>query len=1776
MEYTASTLIELIEKRIEQKPDEILYTFLSSGKKGEESLTYRELRNRAAALAGYMQNVAKIPARALILISPGLGYIEAFFGCLYAGITPVPLYPPNMNSALQRLDDVIVDSQATIVLTDKSTKRVIKEYSDSLSPLKSSHLIAIDDLPNLDRSSFKPTRITGTDPAFLQYTSGSTSTPKGVILTHKNLIHNLQHIYTCFGHNDESRGVIWLPPYHDMGLIGGILQPLYGGFPVILMSPLSFIKNPAFWLETISNSKATTSGGNNFAYELCIRRVSKATIESLDLSSWKTAFNGAEPVRFETMERFAQTFAPAGFNSSAFYPCYGLAEATLIVSGKKLSEPVKTHTIDKKSLEKSKVIPVMENGKILVSNGSPVKDQKVSIVNPETFTACSQDEIGEIWVKGDSVAQGYWGKEELTKTTFHAYTKDTNEGPFLRTGDLGYIHEGELYVAGRLKDLIIIRGRNYYPQDIEATVEKVHASLSVNAGAVFSVDVDGEERLVITQEVSKRSSEDWDLVIDKIRKAVMEEYQVQPYDIVLLPRKSIIKTSSGKICRFSCKKAYLANQLSPISREKLSEANQGGNGPEEVTSLSVSEYLADPGITLEYKSGLLIEYLENKASLILNISKERILKDTPLLQYGLDSVRAVEFQHLVESELNVTISLQRLLTDSSLKAIAEEIILNKKEQLPPSQEEICLSSGPLSYGQQALLYLQRLDPKNSAYNLYYAVNVNVPIDIPVLKEVFEVLAKRHPALRTTFGLKDNKMVQFISDEAKIDFKQIDVQGLSKLEVDKLIRTEAHKPFDLKNDVLFRIRLYQGCENKQILLLTIHHIISDFWSLSILFNEIGKVYTCLINKKPVELQSLQSQYLLYVQEQNDYLESEKGKEDLEFWRKELAGPLPVMALPFDYPRPPIQSFKGSVKEFTIAPEITERLKKIAGDSGVTMYMTLLAAFKIFLFRITGQQDIILGTPATGRHKAEYSNLLGYFVNPVVMRTKLDKSSGFQEIIKTVSQNVVHALEKQTYPFPMLREKLHIEKDPSTSPVFQVMFAYQQSPQIEGIDLVPFALNRPEAQAVLGELNVALHPIKNKSTQFDLNLQMGESKGTLFAAFQYNTQLFKPSTIRRFICYFNKVLEELSLNPGQPIYKIQIMPEGEYKKTVYAWNQTEKPSSKETIPSLFEKQVEIQSDKEAVVFENTVISYADLNSRVNQWAHYLKAAGVGSETLVGVMLARTPELIVILLAIMKAGGAYLPLNPSLPKNRINWILEDSSTHIVITQERYLNVFEGYAGKVIDADKEEISAYPSVNPARSGSSGNLAYILYTSGSTGLPKGVMVEQGNVVNFMNGMDETIGCYSAATVTSLNNIAFDISVLDLWWSLTRGFRVLFLSEHAALDTGDTSFFSQAEKYKPEIVQCTPALLRHILQNESAFEVLQTVHTYIAGGEILPVELANKIRKNCNARLLNQYGPTETTVYSTSYEVRKNTRGSVSIGRPIANTEIYILDENLQPCPIGVKGEIYIGGLGVARGYLNLPEVTSQVFIPNPFAAAKGSRLYKSGDLARFLPNGNIELIGRNDFQIKIRGHRIELGEIETLILKHEAVKDCIVTTYNFQPDDKRIVAYIIAHPGLPQPTTSEIRHFLSKELPEYMLPAHVIKLESIPLTPNGKIDYKLLPAPSATSESGKYVVPKGRYEEQIAEIWRQVLKVDKISIYDNFFDLGGHSLLMPEVQDKINHQFKTNIPIFILFEYTTVNDLARYISGSFKENDRSGITEGLSRAKKQMEVRQRRMRTPKV
>jgi amino acid adenylation domain-containing protein len=1583
-------LIELLRWRAHHQPQKRVYTYLLDGETEEQSLTYEQLDQRARTIAAKLQTLGAFGERVLLLYPPGLEFIGAFIGCLYAGAVAVPINPPQHKRTFQRAQSILLDAQASIILTNAAFKKRLEKFAVQTPGLETMRWVITDEVESCQRDEWQPPQMSADSLALLQYTSGSTGTPKGVMLTHGNLLHNQRVIEKAFEHSEETIVAGWLPFYHDMGLIGNLLQPLYAGFPCVLLSPLHFLQRPYRWLQAISKYRATTSGAPNFAYDYCARRITAEERQTLDLSSWAVAFNGAEPVRPDTIDRFVKTFEPCGFRRESMYPCYGLAEATLMVTGGRKTAPPILKRVDGAALERNRVVETSEerkNARLLVGCGQPLLDEEILIVDPETLTRCPTGTVGEVWVSSPSVAQGYWNRPEESARTFQARLSETLEGPFLRTGDVGFLSDRELFVTGRIKDLIILRGANYYPQDIERTVEDCHPALRSGANAAFSIDVSDEERLVVVQEVEYRQQPDTTELIRTIRRAVIEAHEIPIYAIALIKAGTIHKTSSGKIQRQACRRSFLDGTL-----EVLAQWTED----DESTSAGL---VATGTPTVE----MLIELWRE----VLGI--ERIGSEDNFFALGGHSLLATQLVSRIRDVFQIELPLYSLFETPTIIGLAETIETLQGERpsadspiIPPATrgDEI-----PLSSAQQRLWIIDQLAPGNPAYNLFNALRITGDLNVAALRESLQQVVLRHEALRTTFTLAGHQPLQIIHPSLHLHLPLLDLSALPASDRSHqarlLAQTEARTGFDLRQGPLLRARLLRLEEQEHWLLLTMHHIVSDGWSMGVLLREIRELYGAGVRGEESRLAELPIQYADYAVWQREWLSRSGGAdEQLNYWCEQLAGSSGVLTLPSDRPRPSMQTFRGATKSFHLPLELAESLRELSRLEGTTLFMTLLAAFKVLLYRHSGQRDILTAIGIANRTRTETEGLIGCFVNTLPVRARFTGEPSFRELLSQVRESALGAYAHQDLPFDRLIDALKIERDPSRNPLVQVGFVLQN------VALPDFEL---------GELKLERLEIENGTSKLDLTLSMTETESGIAGSFEYSTDLFDESSILRLAARLRTLLESIVVSPEAKVSSLPILPASERQKLLGEWNQAtiEYPRDK-FIHQLFEEVVEENPDKVALVFGDRQLSYGQLNAKANQLAHHLRKRGVGPDVLVGLYAERSLEMFIGVLGILKAGGAYVPLDPLYPKERLAFMLEDAKASILVTQERLAGEL-GQSGQslCLDRDWPLIEQESTDNPEPWGSPDNLAYVIYTSGSTGRPKGVMIAHRSLVSAALAWERAYRLRSVGTChLQMASISFDVFAEDLIRSLCSGAKLVICPREVALDPARLYELMLAQKI--DCAEFVPASLRILVQYlQEAGRSLDFMRLIIVGSDSWFVREFEQFKKLCGAetRLINSYGMSEATIDGSYFEGPvEGLAGErlVPAGRPFDNTQFYLLDSHAQPVPIGVPGELCVAGLCLARGYNNQPGRTAERFIPNPFSDEPGARLYKSGDQARYLPDGNIEFLGRVDNRVKIRGTLIELGEVEAVLRQYPAVKAAAVVLAGDETEEQHLVAYVVA------------------------------------------------------------------------------------------------------------------------------------------------------------------------
>ncbi|MBW4617799.1 MAG: amino acid adenylation domain-containing protein [Cyanosarcina radialis HA8281-LM2] len=1045
---------------------------------------------------------------------------------------------------------------------------------------------------------------------------------------------------------------------------------------------------------------------------------------------------------------------------------------------------------------------------------------------------------------------------------------------------------------------------------------------------------------------------------------------------------------------------------------------------------------------------------------------------------------------------------------------------------------------PLSFAQQRLWFLDRLNPNKFNYNLAFGVRLTGLLDIKSLEQTLNEVVRRHETLRTSFKIVEGRSVQVIEPALTLSLPVVNLQELSEVdranEIQRLIEKESQHIFNLTQAPLLKTTLLRSSETEHILLLTMHHIISDAWSIALLIQEVATIYAAFSSGKPSPLPELTIQYADFAVWQHQLLQDGKLESQLAYWQQQLDSDPPVLQLPTDRPRPAVQTFRGTTQSFSLSPELSRAIASLSRQAEVTLFMTLLAAFKTLLYRYTSQEDILVGSPIANRHRADTNELIGFFVNTLVLRTDLSGNPSFWELLKRVKECTLSAYAHQDLPFEYLVEKLQPDRDLSHNPLFQVSFGLQ---------------NVPTDKLELPGLAIDYLKLESQTANFDLSLDIYETESEIAGAFEYNTDLFEAATIDRMIEHFCNLLSAIVANPHQQIAQLSLLSSSERHQLLEKGNFRESYKSELCIHQLFERQVEKTPEAIALIFENQHLTYRELNERANRLAHHLQQLGVESDVLVGLCVDRSLDMVVGILAILKAGGAYVPLDPTYPQERLAFMLADSQVPVLLTQSHLIPTLPEHNAQVVCLDTDwESSPHPALSGtplpslgegkgvrASKVNSQNLAYVIYTSGSTGKPKGVLIPHANVVRLLEATQSWFQFDRHDAWTLFHSYAFDFSVWEIWGALLYGGRLVIVPYWVS--RSPAAFYDLLCQQQVTVLNQTPSAFRQLIHLESSDKL--NLRLVIFGGEALEIQsLKPWFEKHGDEfpRLVNMYGITETTVHVTyrPLTIADLDRTGSAIGCPIPDLSVYVLDRYLQPVPIGVPGEMYVGGAGLARGYLNRPELDAERFISSPF---KSERLYKTGDLARYLPNGDLEYLGRIDSQVKIRGFRIELGEIEAVLSQHPAIAQSTILLR-----DDRLVAYVVSKFDRP-PTTTELRSFLKQQLPDYIVPSAFVFLPSLPLTSNGKIDRQALPAPDTNRPelAEAFVAPSTAAEQILAEIWSRVLGIDRIGVDDNFFALGGDSIR--SIQVRFHSQAKgLHFSLQQLFQHQTIRTLAQNLA----------------------------------
>ncbi|PSB02088.1 non-ribosomal peptide synthetase [Merismopedia glauca] len=1688
-------LHQLFEEQVERTPDAVAVVF------EQQQLTYKELNSRANQLAHYLRTLGVEPDVPVgICVERSLEMVVGLLGILKAGGAYVPLdpaYPP------ERLTYMLSDSQMPVLVTQQDLV--------SLLPKHHAKVVCLDtDWNNISEENDENSLggVTVENLAYIIYTSGSTGKPKGVQIIHGGVTNFLNTMRIKPGLTEQDILLAITTISFDIAVLE-LYLPLIFGAKVVLVSREVAVDGMRL-LKLLNESNAT------------VMQATPATWHLLLAAGWKSQSQlkilcGGEAL---SQELASQLLARV----SSVWNMYGPTEATVWAT---------TYEV---GVQQS----LVDTQKPAMSIGKPIGNTQIYILDRH-LQPVPIGISGELYIGGVCLARGYLNRPDLTTEKF--ITNPFSHQPSSRlykTGDLArYLPNGDIEYLTRIDNQVKIRGFRIELGEIEILLAK-HPDIR-EVAVIVREDIPGDKRLVAyIVHVWNQTPSVADLLNFLSQK--LPKFMIPSAFVIV---DALPLTPNGKVDRRALLGYSLpSDRISLDTTPKASKVN---------TSLLPNTYRISVDTGFVAPTSPTEEILAGIWSQALGLDQISIHDNFFLL--GGHSLLATKVILSCYQAFSKQLSLRDLFESPTIATLSVVIDKspNKESELPEYQiipQRANQDSAPLSFSQERLWFLQQLEPDRSDYHFCLAVRLKGHLNLTALQQALDAVVAHHEVLRTNFINEEGNPIQVIRPPHPVKLLVVDLQEYLQpqrlTEVERLLQQESQRIFDLSQDLMLRGCLLQIAPDEQILLLAMHHIAIDGGSTAILSKELSELYKAFSSGQPSLLPELHIQYADYAVWQRQWLQGEVLESLVSYWKQKLANAPDLLSLPTDRPRSPVQTFRGSTQSFALSPQLTTALRSLSSQTGVTLFMTLLAAFDTLLYRYTGTEDILVGSPIANRNHQEIAGLIGFFVNNLVLRVDMSGNPSFRELLGQVREVALEAYAHQDLPFQKLVEELQPQRDLSYSPLFQVMFVFNEDVSLRNMELSGLTLS-PWA-------------VENKTAQFDLTLYLRpSSEEGLVGGWEYNTDLFDSATISRMAANFEILLESIVANPEQPISELSLLTAQERQQLLFGWNQTliEYPHDR-CIHQLFEEQVARNPEAVAVVFAGEHLTYRELNSRANQLAHYLQSLGVSSDVLVGICLERSLEMAVAFLGIFKAGGAYVPLDPSYPSERLAFMLEDAQTPVILTQERLLAVIPDRSAKVVclDTNWQEIAQHSPENPVLDINSRHLAYVIYTSGSTGKPKGVMITHQGLVNHNLAIAKLFALEPSDRMLQFASISFDIAVEELFPTWISGATVVLRDEEML--SSISSFLQFIEREQITILDLPTAFWHQMVMEMQLLEKSfpKSMRLVVVGGEKASRETyanwLNLVGNSC--RWINTYGPTETTVVATCYEPTANleTESSISeipIGRPIANTQIYILDQQLQPVPIGVPGELYIGGAGLARGYLNRLELTASKFIPNPLIDDPNAYLYKTGDLARYRRDGNIEFLGRIDNQTKIRGFRIELAEIEASVSQNPKIKDSLIIVREEVPGDKHLVAYVVPFPEQVV-TDHELRSFLKTKLPNYMIPSQFLVLEALPMTPNGKLNRRGLPKPAKTRliEENNFIAPRTPTEEILAHIWSQVLGWNRVSINDNFFDLGGHSLLVIQALAHCHTAFSVELSLRQFFATPTVADLAAAIDQAQQQN----------------------------
>ncbi len=1681
----------------------------------EQQLRYAELNARANQLAHHLRALGAGPETLIpICVGRGVEMAIGILGILKAGAAYVPIDP---GYPKERIEFMFADTAASIVVTQASLLAHL--------PTTNAHIVALDDdAPTLAQHSIAnpPVALTPDNLAYVIYTSGSTGQPKGTMLTQANLAHYVQALQAEFQLTPQDR-YLHLASIAFSSSRRHLLLPLAHGATVVIADEDQRL-DPLPLFRLIQTRGVTVFDAVPSFQRHCTNALLELAAEQrtalLD-NQLRLILSASEPLLSDIPATWRQQFR----HRATHIHMLGQTETSGIVALHRITE--------EDVIAPLRAVPV----------GRPIANTQILLLD-EHQQPVPDGEVGEMYIQGAGVGRGYWQRPELTAEKFIQWSvvggrwpepmkpdhqpPTTNHQPpitnhrppttdhrLYKTGDFARRRpDGLLECVGRQDAQVKIRGQRVELSEIEAVLIG-HANVR-ECAVIAREDVPHRKQLVAYIVTRDERAE----TIDELRaltKRALPNY-MQPAAFVRLT--TLPYTPNGK-----------------LERRALP-------APDEALLPRAEDYVA-PRTPIETR-------IASIWAEVLRLDRVSIHED--FFALGGHSLLASQVIARVRAALQTELPLRTIFAAPTVAGLAEktEQHLQQTSRAASLTRTARTAPLPLSFSQQRLWFLEQLEPGTSTYNLSKVVRLRGPLKAEALQQALQLVVERHEILRTSFVTVNGQAAQVIAAHVRIELPVLEVAEATALP--EALRI-ADEPFDLARSPLWRVKLLRLHAEEHLLVLVFHHIINDGWSVGVFLRELSALYEAQLHGTSPALPPLPIQFADYACWQREYMTGEPLAELLAHWKQHLAGAPALLELPTDKSRPAVQRYRGAQVSLRLSAELTTQIKAFSQSHGATLFMTLLAAWQTLLARYSGQEHIVVGTPIAGRSHVETESLLGFFVNTLALHGDLAGAPTFLELLQRTRERCLQAYAHQELPFEKLVEELQPERSLSYAPIFQVMFALQ---------------NAPTAREQFGDLQLSSVPLASTTAKFDLSLDVYELRDELEARLEYDTDLFEAATATRLLEHFHTLLAAAIAVPTQRLSALPLLTAREQQQMLVEWNQRETPIPPVCLHQLIEAHALAQPDAVAVVWDEQRLSYGELNARANQLAHALQKIGVGPDVIVGICVERSLEMIVALLGVLKAGGAYLPLAPNYPAERLQHMLHDAAAPVLLTQSHLKSQITNHQPPTtnhrppttdhqpptticLDTDWERIAAESTEAPASDVTPDNLAYVIFTSGSTGKAKGVQVTHRNVVNAYAAWEEAYQLSALGSHLQMASFSFDVFTGDVTRALCSGAKLVLCPTELLLES--ESLFQLLRRENIEAAEFVPAVIRPLLEwLERSGQRLDFMKLVVVGSDVWQGEEYRRLRHVCgaNTRVISSYGVTEATIDSTYFEATTDFSddGIVPIGRPFANTQIYLLDAQQTPVPIGVPGELYIGGAGVARGYLRRPELTAEKFTSSAECGVRSAesipnsefripKLYRTGDRARYRADGTIELLGRADHQVKLRGYRIELGEIEAALLAHPNVSECVVIVREDEPGDQRLIAYLTATDN--EVSTPELRQHLKAQLPDYMLPAAFVTVSAWPLTPNGKVDRKALPAPDGARTPAKTVAPRTPIEEKVATIWAQLLRLPQVGVYDNFFELGGHSLLATQVVARLRDAFRVEIPLRALFETPTVAGLSASI-----------------------------------